>query len=98
MAKSRSVEVCWDYDGNDYIVTANVTPGRPMRAPDMNQPGEPPEPAEVEIVAVHEDNDVGALHTELEEMAAKDEALLDKCVEEMESEEYDPPDRDDFEG
>lgn len=33
-------------------VTGKLTAGRPMRMPDMNQPGEPAEPAEIEILSM----------------------------------------------
>ena len=77
--KSWTVRCPWEVDGVEYTVIAEVTFGSPGRNADFNQPGEPPEGDEVDVLCV-EDEERNE-YPELLQMACDDEMLIDQLGE-----------------
>jgi len=78
--KTRTVEVGWTYQDQDYRVTAEVSGGSPGRTYGPPENCYPPEDPDIDITEVREDRDAGPTCPELEEIAAKDGRLLDKII------------------
>jgi hypothetical protein len=100
MATKREVVIGWEGDdGAPMRVRCSVTPGYAGRGPDMNGPGEPPEPPEVEVLSVHEDKPGGVERPDLVPVVeGAIDSIHDQAVEEasdqVESDEYEAGERE----
>lgn len=69
MAHATTVKLGWSHPATEeeYTIRCRVTQGCEGRGPDMNGPGEPPEPGEVEVLKVVDAQ--GVSHPELISLA-----------------------------